>query len=283
MHPNNIHLESYKFETLINANPALKAFVFLNNYDSITIDFSNSHALYELNKAILISDYNLTDYHLPKGYLCPPIPGRADYIHYVADLLNIDSNVRGLDIGVGANCIYPILASQIYGWNMVGCDINYEAVQIARQNVKLNESLSNLIDIRHQENPGFIFRNIIKPNEYCHFTMCNPPFHSSESEAIKGTQRKWNNLKGRSKDILNFGGQPHELWCNGGEALFIKRMIKESVQFRTQVGWFTTLVAKGSHLPKLQKQLDKLKTEHQIINMAQGQKQSRILAWRFND
>jgi 23S rRNA (adenine1618-N6)-methyltransferase len=284
MHKNNKHKNSYDFETLIKSNIALKPFVYTNEYDTQTIDFSNAEAVFELNKAILILDYNVSDYQLPIGYLCPPIPGRADYIHHLADLIQTDDlEVKGLDVGVGANCIYPILGSQIYGWIMVGCDINLDAVKIAKNNLSLTDSLSKNIKIRHQENPAHIFGNIIKPDEYYHFTMCNPPFHNSETEALKGTQRKWKNLKGVSTTKLNFGGQSHELWCNGGEALFIKRMIKESNQFKSQVGWFTTLVAKGSHLPKLLKQLDKLKATHKIIDMTQGQKQSRILAWQFNN
>ena len=161
--------------------------------------------------------------------------------------------------------------------------INLDTINIARHNLNLNKTLSENIDIRHQDNPAYIFRNIIRFGEYYHFTMCNPPFHASEKEAIKGTMRKWTNLKGESNSELNFGGQAHELWCNGGEALFIKRMIKESAQFKAQVGWFTTLVSKGAHLPKLQKQLHKLKATYKVIDMAQGQKQSRILAWHFND
>ncbi|WP_223034439.1 23S rRNA (adenine(1618)-N(6))-methyltransferase RlmF [Hanstruepera marina] len=284
MHKHNKHQKSYDFSALVKANSSLHPFVFTNKHNTKTIDFANAEAVYQLNKAILISDYELIDYQLPQGYLCPPIPGRADYIHHLADLLQkMDSQITGLDIGIGANGIYPILASQIYDWKMVGCDINLDAVKISRHNVSLNDSLSENIDIRLQENPAHIFKNIIKPNEYYHFTMCNPPFHASAIEAQKGTQRKWSNLTGESSSELNFGGQAHELWCNGGEALFIKRMIKESAQFKAQVGWFTTLVAKGSHLPKLIKQLDKLKATYKIINMAQGQKQSRILAWRFED
>lgn len=284
MHKDNKHQNPYGFKALVKANADLQPFVFINHHHAETIDFSNSEAVYQLNKAILILDYNLNDYELPKGYLCPPIPGRADYIHHLADLISeTDAKINGLDIGVGANSIYPILAAQIFDWNMVGCDISLDAVKIAGHNISLTENLSDKIEIRHQENPSFLFKNIIQSNEYYDFTMCNPPFHSSEVEALKGTQRKWKNLKGKSASELNFGGQAHELWCNGGEALFIKRMIKESVYFKRQVGWFTTLVAKGTHLPKLQKQLNKLHAKYQVIDMAQGQKQSRILAWRFED
>jgi len=284
MHPNNKHLKSYDFVRLIHANPDLKPFVFTNKFQTKTIDFSLAEAVYQLNKAILISDYGLTDYQLPKGYLCPPIPGRADYLHYLNDLITSETlPVKGLDIGVGANAIYPILGAKLYQWRMVGADINKQSVEIAQNNINLNSSLEGLVEIRFQENPAHIFSNIIKPEEYYHFTMCNPPFHASEQEALKGTQRKLKNLNLDKKAALNFGGQSHELWCNGGEALFIKRMIKESKTFSNQVGWFTTLVSKAANLPKLIKQLDKLEATHQVIDMAQGQKVSRILAWQFSN
>lgn len=74
----------------------------------------------------------------------------------------------------------------------------------------------------------------------------------------------------------------HELWCNGGEALFVKRLIKESVGFKNQVEWFTSLISKKQHVAKLEKQAKKLKAEVQIIPMQTGNKESRILAWRFS-
>tara|TARA_R110002012_G_scaffold81945_4_gene207488 strand:+ start:20964 stop:21818 length:855 start_codon:yes stop_codon:yes gene_type:complete len=282
MHSNNKHNKSYDFERLIQANPGLIPFVFKNDFETNTIDFFLAEAVYQLNKALLILDYGLTDYQLPKGYLCPPIPGRADYLHHLNDLISPKSEpVKGLDIGVGANAIYPILGAKLYKWNMVGTDINRESVEIAKNNINVNPSLIDLVEIRLQENPAHIFTGIIKPSEYYHFTICNPPFHTSKEDALKGTQRKLKNLDLDKKTALNFGGQSHELWCNGGEALFIKRMIKESNTFSKQVGWFTTLVSKASNLPKLTKQLQKLGVTYQIIDMAQGQKKSRILAWKF--
>jgi 23S rRNA (adenine1618-N6)-methyltransferase len=111
--------------------------------------------------------------------------------------------------------------------------------------------------------------------------MCNPPFHTSEEEATKGTMRKLKNLKKDGATGLNFGGQANELWCNGGESLFIKRMIKQSVTVKNQVDWFTTLVSKKENLPKIVKHLDKIKADYKVIDMAQGHKRSRIVAWRF--
>ncbi len=151
MHPENKHSKSYNFEELILSHSKLAKFVFTNEHNNRTIDFTNSEAVFHLNKAILLAHYNITDWRIPKGYLCPPIPGRADYIHYINDLLSeipTDKTIIGLDVGVGANCIYPILGSQIYNWKMVGCDISLDAVNSAKHNVSLTESLGKNIEIR---------------------------------------------------------------------------------------------------------------------------------------
>lgn len=290
MHPRNIHNEPYNFKALTKAHPPLVPFVHLGESGRPTINFAISEAVLHLNKALLKHHYAVVEWDIPPNYLCPPIPGRADYIHYVKDLISEDQSsvpVKGLDIGVGANCIYPILAHKIYGWHMVGADTDPASIASAKANVKNSGILKDRIEIRQQHDKAHIFEGIIGEKEYFHFSMCNPPFHASEEDAVKGTLKKLRNLGNEApyqtkKEIVhNFGGQAHELWCNGGEALFIKRMIKQSVAFKTQVGWFTTLVSKKEHLNKLYKQLDKLKATHQTINMEQGHKQSRIVAWRF--
>ncbi|SFW19867.1 23S rRNA (adenine(1618)-N(6))-methyltransferase RlmF [Cellulophaga fucicola] len=285
MHPKNLHNSPYQFKELIEKHSALETFVFKNQYGNKTIDFANQLAVIALNKALLKLHYNISSWDIPENYLCAPIPGRADYIHYIADIVakeNIQEPIKGLDIGVGANCIYPILGSQIYNWQMVGSDINTVAVESATKNVNANSNLVDKIDIRHQKDNANIFSGIIKPNEKFHFTMCNPPFHASKKEATKGTMRKLKNLGLKKNNLeLNFGGIANELWCNGGEALFLKRLIKESVLFKNNVTFFTSLVSKSENLPKLEKQLTKLKATHFIVPMEQGNKKSRILVWRF--
>ena len=284
LHPKNIHNKPYNFEALVLKHKELSKYVFENSYGNLSIDFADNNAVFHLNKAILKHYYKLEDWNIPDGYLCPPIPGRADYIHHIADLLGsseLNNTIKGLDIGVGANCIYPILAFQIYKWNMVGVDINKDAIKVATLNVNANKALKDAVEIRSQENNAGIFDGIIKKGEYFHFSICNPPFHSSEKEATKGTLRKLKNLHKNEALSLNFGGQANELWCNGGEALFIKRMIKQSSNYKNQIGWFTTLVSKKDNLPKIYKQLDKLKVIYKTIEMAQGSKQSRFIAWKY--
>ena len=282
LHKNNIHNSSYDFELLCSNENSLKEFVFVNQYDIKTIDFSNAKAIIALNKALLKTHYNISYWDIPQNYLCPPIPGRADYIHYIADLIGSSTkNIMGLDIGVGANGIYPILANSIYNWKFVCSDISSDAISNVNKIIQNNPTLKDNITCILQSEKHEIFNNIIKQNDRFDFTMCNPPFHSSEKEALKGTNRKNKNLNIKD-DTLNFGGMANELWCKNGEAAFIKKMIKQSIIYKDNVKWFTTLVSKKENLKDIQKHLKKLNAlEVKIVEMTQGNKQTRFVAWRF--
>lgn len=292
LHSRNPHRFRYDFDALLKACPELKNFVTLNEHQIETIDFSNPDAVKTLNKALLISNYNIQNWDIPAGYLCPPIPGRADYIHYIADLLTTTNNgiipegenIVGLDIGIGANCIYPIIGNASYGWSFVGTDIDEKALQNCKKIITNNPKLIDVISLQSQIEPRFIFKNIILPEDKFAFTICNPPFHSSAEEAAKSALRKVNTLENTktSKPVLNFGGQKAELWCKGGEMAFITQMIYESVKYPMQCLWFTTLVSKKDNLKNIYKLLNKVgAAEIKTINMAQGQKISRMVAWTF--
>lgn len=291
MHKQNPHSKGYNFDKLITVSPSLEQYVLVTAHGNKSIDFSKAAAVLELNKALLAEHYALVEYQLPRNYLIPPVPGRADYLWHLNDLLiergiiNKQQTTKGLDIGTGANSIYPIIGSQQFGWNMVGADIDEKAIAIAKENISKN-SLEKNIELRHQKDPSNLFKGIIGTEEKFQFTMCNPPFHASAKDAEKEALRKINNLKLPKRNennelALNFKGQSNELWCNGGEALFIKRLIKQSAEFKQQAEVFTTLVAKEIHLPKIYKQLDKLKATHTTIEMRQGNKKSRFVAWWF--
>ncbi len=289
MHPSNPHT-SYNFPALTNSNPSLLPFVFINEHGTKTIDFSDPEAVIELNKALLKHHYNIAYWNIPEGFLCPPVPGRADYIHYLADLLSESNNgilppgkkIRVLDTGVGANAIYPLLGNAIYHWKFTGSDINQMAIQNANELIRKNH-LEDSINIKLQPNPDHIFKDIIKPDDQYDLTLCNPPFHSSSEEAKEGTIRKWKNLKrGDQKANLNFGGQHAELWYHGGEQAFIYKMIRESKEFSKNVFWFTTLVSKKETLPSVYGALKKVEANDvRTINMSLGNKISRIVAWTF--
>ena len=267
LHPRNRHRDGYDFAALVRSSPELGGFVRPNPFGSPSIDFADPDAVRALNRALLRQGYGV-DWNLPAGFLCPPIPGRADYLHYAADLLAGGGAIprgaatRVLDIGTGASCIYPLLGHREYGWSFLCSDIDPAALAAAGRILRANPGLAGRIELRLQADPGKIFQGLLRA----------------------GTRRKLRNLglgAGAAAPKLNFGGRGAELWCPGGEAGFIGRMISESARTPGRIRWLSTLVSKSANLPPLLRALDRAGAEARVLPMAQGQKQSRILAWRF--
>jgi len=293
LHPRNLHRDRYDFPQLIRACPDLASFVSRNIYGVESVDFADTAAVKTLNKALLKVFYGINFWDIPAQYLCPPVPGRADYLHYLADLLsegNEGAIPRGksisvLDIGVGANCIYPLLGHQIYGWRFVGTDIDPNAIAAARRILTANPGLADAITCRLQPSPSNIFKGILAAGERFDVSMCNPPFHASAEAAEAGTVRKWKNLGIQPSNTahLNFGGQKTELWYPGGEVAFVRRMIEQSAEIPGACRWFSTLISKKNNLPAVYKALQKVGAKRiKTIEMAQGQKVSRMVAWGWD-
>ena len=292
LHPESRFHGRYDLKKLQEVCPELSEHVFVNDFGSETVNFHDPVAVKMLNKALLAHHYNIKNWDIPENYLCPPIPGRADYIHYVADLL-VDNErgkiptgkkIRVLDLGVGANCIYPIIGVKEYGWSFVGTDISKVSLKNAHDIIINNNNLRANIELRWQAKPEQLFEGIVTTNDFFEVSICNPPFHSSAEAAAIGTLRKLKNLgqKELQQPILNFGGQEHELWCTGGELRFLNNMILQSKKFADSVGWFTSLVSKEAHLKTAYKILKKVGvTTSNTILMGQGNKKSRILVWSF--
>ncbi len=286
LHPRSFHNDLYNFDDLIKKVPDLKSFIIKNPNGLDTLTFANPQAVYLLNKALVLHFYNLNYWELPKGNLVPPVPGRADYIHYLADLISqsaIKNDITVLDLGTGANLIYPIIGSAVYDWNFVATDIEQKSLQHAAEIIAKNERLSHKISLRFQLNKKHILKGIVEPRDYFELVMCNPPFFKSKEEAETQTLRKLKGLNNKRQVELihNFSGKNNELWCDGGELTFLLTLINESVLFKNQVGWFTSLVSNNDHLKPLEKELKKKGANYKVIQMAQGNKMSRILAWQF--
>ncbi len=295
LHPRNRHQGHYDFPKLIKSSPELGQFLITNPYGKESIDFANPSAVRVFNRALLKSFYGIAHWDIPADYLCPPIPGRADYLHFLADLLAEGNEgviprgaaIKALDVGTGANCVYPLIGHSDYGWQFLGSDIDPTAIAAATAIIKSNK-LNKAIILRQQGNRKQILLDLLNSDERFDVSLCNPPFHSSLEEAQRGSQRKWRALgkadPKRKLPVLNFGGQSQELWCEGGEIGFVTQLIKESTQLGRQVLWFSTLVSKASNLPLIQSTLKKVgAVETRIVEMGQGQKQSRFVAWTFHD
>lgn len=284
LHPRNKHKSLYDFKALISSHSELAKYVKRNEHNNESIDFSNANAVKALNTALLKHFYQIQYWDIPKDYLCPPIPGRADYIHHIADLFQNpkSSEIKMLDIGVGANCIYPLIAHKEYLWQVVGSDCDLEALKNA-EDIIFNNQLEEFIYLRQQTDKKKIFEGIILPDDFFNFTVCNPPFNSSLEEAKKRSNLKNRNL-GLKKDNMNFKGQNNELWYEGGEAAFILKMIQESSNFGKQVVWFSTLVSKSETLDLIYAELKKVSAKKvRTLDMHQGNKKSRIIAWSFGN
>jgi 23S rRNA (adenine1618-N6)-methyltransferase len=303
VHPKNPHINGYDIPALVLASPELKPFIIKSKHGRDTIDFSNPLGVKQLNRALLIHHYGLDYWDIPKGHLCPPIPGRVDYLLGLNDVLasqlgasfvEKQSEIQALDIGTGANLIYPLAGHGLFGWSWLGSDINQGAIDHGQSIIDKNPSLKNSIKLKHQTNSKHIFNGIVDSHDYYDVSCCNPPFHKSAAEAQAGSVRKNNNLsrnkQKRQSNIkasntpqsLNFSGQANELWCEGGELVFIGNMIKESKQVADQVGLFSCLVSKKENVKPL---IDSIKsaraTSQSIHEMQQGNKISRFITWSY--
>jgi 23S rRNA (adenine1618-N6)-methyltransferase len=292
LHSRNKNRERYDLNALIADNPELANYIKPNKFGEDSIDFSNPHAVKLLNQGLLSHYYGIKHWEFPDENLCPPIPGRADYIHYAADLIG-ESNfgriptgdkITCLDIGTGAGCIYPIIGVTEYGWNFIASDIEPKSVTSAQSIVTANPQLKSKIGCKLQKNKNYFFEGIVGSHDKIDVSVCNPPFHASVEDAQSGTRRKVKNLSGKVTKTpeLNFAGINGELIYPGGESAFIQSMIAESVKFAGNFYWFSTLVSRQSNLKGIYKALDNVKaTQVKMINMGTGNKSTRVVAWTF--
>lgn len=265
---------------MIKVYPDLGQYVFVNEYGTKTIRFENNEAVLALNAAMFKLHYGI-DWFIPEGNLCPPIPGRLDYLLHTAELLP-DKRLHILDIGTGANMVYPILATQHLQWTCVASELENPSLENAKLLIEKNKALEN-VHLRKQKYKNKILETIIQSDDDFDLVVCNPPFYKNRHDAEAKNNRKVKNLKLKPEKRSNFGGQSNELWYKGGEEGFIKKMVEESVQFKNQVHWFTSLVSNKDNLKNIKRSINKTQpSEVKIVEMEQGNKKSRFVAWTFN-
>lgn len=293
LHPRNRHRHGYDFAALAAADAELAGKLRPGPDGAPGIDYADPEAVRALNRALLAVDYGIAGWSLPAGALCPPVPGRADLIHHLADLLAEENGgtvprgpqVRALDIGTGASLIYPLLGLAEYGWQFVGTDVDGAAISAATRLLAGNPEAAAAIVVRRQVAARHILTGILRGGEHFDVTLCNPPFYDSPAAAAAASGRKWRQLgkpPAGGGAPRNFGGSDGELWCPGGERAFVSQLIEESARIRRRCLWFSSLVSRAEHLRPLEAALA---AQHpcatRVIEMRQGQKQSRLLAWTF--
>jgi len=285
LHKNNKHSKGYDLELLVKTTPKLEEFVFTNSFRNVTIDFAKPQAVKLLNTALLKAHYGIDYWEFPDANLCPPIPGRVEYIHVLNNLLKksgVKENITVLDIGAGATCIYPLLGQAEYGWNFIASEIDSQALKTAEKIINKNK-LSNTIELRYQENEQNILTSVLNFKEKVSAAMCNPPFYKDEEHANESTLLKQKGLgKQANKVVRNFSGTSKELWYPGGEKAFVHNYLYQSSLLKTNCFWYTCLVSRTQHVLSMETSLKKLgATDFKILQIALGNKISRVVAWTF--
>ncbi|KAK3421064.1 hypothetical protein EUGRSUZ_G01768 [Eucalyptus grandis] len=328
IHPRNKYSENPPdFALLASLYPSFNPFVSYGRDARPRIDWTDFNATRELTRVLLLHDHGL-HWWIPDGQLCPTVPNRSNYIHWIEDLLSSEiipkinnnaDNIRGFDIGTGANCIYPLLGASLLGWSFVGTDMMDVALEWAERNVKTNPQISELIEIRKVNTymDAVLGEDSSKEDLQCYGSKTNPSNSiGSESAPVPSSRRddavEENSYSGppilfgvvRDGETFDFcmcnppffesmeeaglnpktscGGTPQEMVCPGGEKAFITRIIEDSVRLKQSFRWYTSMVGRKSNLKSLIAKLREVGvTIVKTTEFVQGQTCRWGIAWSF--
>ncbi|XP_058831124.1 U6 small nuclear RNA (adenine-(43)-N(6))-methyltransferase [Topomyia yanbarensis] len=286
MHPRNIYRQPPDFQDLVRQYPELNEVVTVDLNGRLKLDYKNKTALQLLSRCLLKRDFGI-DIEIPPDKLIPTLPLRLNYVLWLEDFetafrLKLDKKeLRGLDIGCGASCIYPLLcvSRSKHCWKMVGLEQAVDSVRYARANVERN-GLTGCIEIVQQNrNESTVLRDFFesRSNDKFDFCMCNPPFYDDD-----GMERQ--NRTGRRKEASNASsGSREELHVEGGEVGFVKKIIEESLELKEHVNIYTSMIG---HKRNFEEILRILKG-HCITNVTttrfcQGNTTRWGVAWSFS-
>uniref|UniRef100_K3WZ68 AAA+ ATPase domain-containing protein n=1 Tax=Globisporangium ultimum (strain ATCC 200006 / CBS 805.95 / DAOM BR144) TaxID=431595 RepID=K3WZ68_GLOUD len=252
-----------------------------------SLAWDDPFAVRELTKTLLLHDFQL-HWSLPIDRLCPPLPNRLNYLHWIEDLLleaNIaalspsETSIYGIDIGTGASCIYALLGAQMHpNWRFLATEINAESFTSAQENVRRNPALETRVNVLRVQTQRLLREPLeqLKPSfgganngGVVHFCMCNPPFFDDMSEAD-------------TNPSTCCMGSSNEMVCSGGEVAFINNMIDDSLVLRHRIVWYTSMIGKKSTVRKIlavlrEKQIPQTRT----TEFLQGRTKRWGIAWTF--
>ncbi|RQM13306.1 hypothetical protein DD237_005495 [Peronospora effusa] len=255
-----------------------------------SLSWDDPFAVRELTKTLLLHDFGL-QWDIPINRLCPPLPNRLNYLHWIEDLLSqapgsrlttqeqeqkapaLDKEVvSGIDVGTGANCIYALLGATMNKWKFIATEIDAESYACAKENVARNH-LETLITVKRTQTNKLLLEPLQdEPLERkFHFVMCNPPFFDDMDEAD-------------TNPASSCMGSANEMVFPGGEVAFIGNMIVESVDLQNRVLWFTSMIGKKASLRKLLALLRKNQVRNtRTTEFFQGRTKRWGIAWTFSE
>lgn len=197
--------------------------------------------------------------------------------------------VRGVDVGTGASCIYALLGARVNNWRFVATESDAASFASAQANVARN-GLSDRISVRKVETVRLLLEPLSTPtpDEFgsddaakkatppattppttYHFSMCNPPFFDDMSEADTNPQ-------------TSCMGSANEMVFPGGEVAFVGHLIADSLELRTRVLWYTTMVGRKASVRKILALLRAQQVPHmRTTEFFQGRTKRWGVAWTF--
>ncbi|CAG9813635.1 unnamed protein product [Phaedon cochleariae] len=278
MHPRNIYKSPPNFKQLALDYPEFREFLKQDITGKVNIDFQNVKSLRALSCTLLKNDFGL-EVEMPLNKLIPTIPLRLNYILWLEDLMSLTGKkegVKGIDIGTGASCVYPLLAAKKNKWSMVATEVDKESISYARKNIERN-NMQDLIEVTEVDKNTFL--KIIAENGDYDFCMCNPPFFASTQELGSGMNTR--NLS-RPRPKNSFCASVNEVVVKGGEVDFISCLINESKEVGEAVKIYSTMVGHKKYLPQLKKLLREVQvTSFKETEFCQGNTTRWGLAWTF--
>ena len=274
------HSKRVDFALLACADEEFRKYVTYSTKTKLPkVDFSDANTVYELTRATLFHHYDIS-WSQPISNLCPPIPQRRNYLDWISSLpLNPKTNIiRGIDIGCGASCIYPLLGYSLYKWEFVATEIDDESIKNAQLNIDRNDLISKICIRKPSlfvDSEGILVHHILEgivfEQESFQFSMCNPPFFDLDDNA---------HIRIRGYTIP---ATQSERSFSGGEFEFVRRMMNDSIKLRTQVTWYTTMLGRKINLSPLKAEAFRSGATRVLSTEFHQGKTSRWgLAWSFD-
>ncbi|KAF1811593.1 DUF890 domain protein [Eremomyces bilateralis CBS 781.70] len=278
-------MEDIEFAALAKDDPDFAKVLKENN----KIDFWDPLAVQQLTKSVLRRDFKL-EINLPGDRLCPPVPNRFAYIKWLQKLIDSTGDsyrdayeesreVIGIDIGVGASCIYPLLGcASRPNWRFGGTEIDARNLEFAQKNVRTNGLESRIRILPAKEGQPLISLAQLG-TDHADFVMCNPPFFTSleDMDATYETKTK--------PPSAVCTGAAVEMITDGGDLGFALQIFALSQSLKTKIQWYSCLLGKLQSAKDLVARLK----ESEITNFAAhclqtgGRTKRWLVAWSYDD
>ncbi|EGW14216.1 RNA N6-adenosine-methyltransferase METTL16 [Cricetulus griseus] len=272
------------FAYLASKYPDFKQHIQINLSGRVSLNFKDPEAVRALTCTLLREDFGLS-IDIPLERLIPTVPLRLNYIHWVEDLIGHQASDkstlrRGIDIGTGASCIYPLLGATLNGWYFLATEVDDMCFNYAKKNVEQN-NLSDLIKVVKVPQKTLLMDALKEESEIIYdFCMCNPPFFANQLEAQGVNSR---NSRRPPPSSVNTGGIT-EIMAEGGELEFVKRIIHDSLQLKKRLRWYSCMLGKKCSLAPLKEEL-RIQGVPKVTftEFCQGRTMRWALAWSFYD